>query len=720
MNQNYFVEIASILGIATILGFIGQKLKQPLVIMFLLAGILTGPAFLGIIQSYEQIELLANIGIAVLLFIVGLKLDLSLIKTTGPVALATGLGQIIFTSLIGFIISISLGINIINSAYIAVALTFSSTIIIVKLLSDKKEIDSLHGQIAIGFLIVQDIGAIVALIFLTTLGSTVVSETSSFMPFLFIFLKAIAFIAAIIIFMKLFIFKIIHKVANSQELLVLFAISWAIILGASSEVLGFSKEVGAFFAGVSLASTKYRDSIGSRLTSLRDFLLLFFFIDLGSRLDLSIVGDQLLKASILSFFVLIGNPLIVLAIMGFMGYRKRTSFLAGLTVAQISEFSLILAALGLSMGHIYKQTMGLITLIGIITILVSTYMILYSDIIYTFLSKFLNLFERKNPYRECCFNTIKKKPDTDIILMGLGNYGGVIANNLLQKNKTIIGVDFDPICLEKWAKKGVEVLYADIVDPEIHEHLPLSKAKWVVSTVRSKQLNITLLNNLKSLNYKGQIALTARGKADAVIYEKNGASMVFRPFVDAAEQAVDFLSHAMELLPKKTNWPINFLEFKINSNSKIAGSKIKDIPLRFETGVSILAVSRSGSVYYNPEPDYQIYPSDRLILVGSTDSLIQSEKLFKRFQEEINKKQNFKKEFVLEEFTVSNNSEFLNISLNDSNFRQKYNANVIGIKRNSSNIINPSPNEKILNNDKLLILGSIKTINKLKNNKNFI
>lgn len=368
----HFFEIATILILATLLGIVGQKLRQPLLIMFLATGILAGPAGLGIIASYDQIELLAHIGIALLLFIVGLKLDLNLIRTTGPVALATGLGQIIFTSIIGFAIALALDMSVISAAYVAVALTFSSTIIIVKLLSDKKEIDSLHGQIAIGFLIVQDIAAILALVALTTFGSPAGTEESVFMSSVIIAAKGLGMLGVIALLMKYVLKRLTRYLAHSMELLTLFAIGWAVFLGVGSEVLGFSKEVGAFLAGISLASTDFRDSISVRLISLRDFLLLFFFVDLGARLDWSAVGSQLGSAALFSIFVLIGNPVIVLIIMGIMGYRRRTAFLAGLTVAQISEFSLIVAALGLNLGHISMETMGLITLVGVVTIFVST------------------------------------------------------------------------------------------------------------------------------------------------------------------------------------------------------------------------------------------------------------------------------------------------------------------------------------------------------------
>jgi len=467
--MNTFIEIAVIMGLSALLGALGQKLKQPLIIMFLAAGILAGPAGLGIIESHEKIELLAHIGIALLLFIVGLKLDIKLIRTTGTVALATGLGQILFTSAIGLVIALAFGMTLISAAYVAVALTFSSTIIIVKLLSDKKEIDSLHGRIAIGFLIVQDIAAILALVGLTTLGSDMPEGGSPALGFIAVMLKGAALLAAVALLMKYVIPGVVERLARSQEMLVLFAIAWAVCLGAVSEMLGFTREVGAFLAGISLASTEYRESIGSRLTSLRDFLLLFFFIDLGARLDWSAVGSQLGASAVFSLFVLVGNPLIVCVIMGIMGYRSRTGFMAGLTVAQISEFSLIVAALGLGLGHITHETMGLITLVGVVTIFLSTYMILYSGNLYSLLAGPLRIFEREKPFRESAIDSFQTVPAADTIIVGLGNYGSGIADFLLRRNRKIVGIDFDPAALERWKKRGVPVLYGDMADPGIHE-----------------------------------------------------------------------------------------------------------------------------------------------------------------------------------------------------------------------------------------------------------
>jgi hypothetical protein len=189
----------------------------------------------------------------------------------------------------------------------------------------------------------------------------------------------------------------VHVLARQSELLVLAAVAYAVALAAGAVLLGFSEEVGAFLAGMSLASSSYREAISGRLTTLRDFLLVFFFIDLGTRFELSSAADQLLPALLFSLFVLIGNPIIVMVIMGFLGYRKRVSFKAGLTVAQISEFSLILVALGVSLGQVGGEVVGLVTAVGLITISASTYLIYGSDAIYDRIEPLLRVFERKQP-----------------------------------------------------------------------------------------------------------------------------------------------------------------------------------------------------------------------------------------------------------------------------------------------------------------------------------
>jgi Kef-type K+ transport system membrane component KefB len=527
-----FFEFAIILALAALFGLIGKTLKQPLIVMFIALGVVMGPAVLDIVKSKDNIHLLAEIGISVLLFIVGLKLDLRIIKSVGKIALLTGMGQVLFTSFFGYFIGLALGFSSLHSFYIAIALTFSSTIIIVKLLSDKKEIDSLHGQIAIGFLIVQDIVVIIMMIILSAIQKG--GETSLSQDIVRTLIAGGGLVVFTFVAMKWILPKLTNYLAQSQELLTLFSVAWAVSLAATGEYIGFSGEVGAFLAGMSLASSEFKEAISSRLVSLRDFLLLFFFVSLGADLDLTAISGQVTPALYFSLFVLIGNPIIVLIIMGIMGYRKRTSFLAGLTVAQISEFSLIFAGLGLAVGHINKEVVGLITLVGLVTIGLSTYLILYSHQIFNFLSPFLSVFERKNKLVEQ-ESTDLDSSDYNVIIIGIGRFGNRLADMLDKQTKiSYLGIDFDPSIIKDWRENNRPIIYGDIDDPDLLEIVPYKNADIIISTVHDLGLSKQLVNDLKRRQYKGEVFVTALTDKENIDLKHMGIENVLLPHSMAA------------------------------------------------------------------------------------------------------------------------------------------------------------------------------------------
>ena len=537
-----FYEIAALLVLAAGVGFVGLMLRQPLIVSFIAVGILAGPSVLDIARADDHIDLLAELGIAVLLFLVGLKLDLKLVRTLGPVALMTGLGQVAFTTVFGFLIGLGLGLDTTTSLYVAVALTFSSTIIIVKLLSDKREIDSLHGRIALGFLIVQDLVVVLAMIVLSAIGAGT-GEADPLAEVLQILGYGAAMLVAVGLFIRFAATPLVEQLARAPELLMSFAIGWAALLAAIGHYLGFGKELGGLLAGVSLASTPFREAIASRLAPLRDFLLLFFFIGLGAALDLSVLGASVFAALVFSAFVLIGNPMIVLAIMGALGYRKRTGFLAGLTVAQISEFSLIFMAMGVSIGHVSSEALGLVTLVGLITIAASTYMITYSHQLYERLEWSLGLFERRSAGRAEDFGTVAA-PSYDVIVFGLGRYGLGIAQELRSGGRRVLGVDFNPVAVRYARKAGFDVAYGDATDPELLAHLPLQHVAWVVSAVPEHDTGVThddprrsLIRVLSELRFEGRVAVAAHSADVVAGLRSAGADLVLMPFRDASAQA---------------------------------------------------------------------------------------------------------------------------------------------------------------------------------------
>lgn len=536
MELHAFPLVAIVLATAAVAGMIATRLRQPLIVAFIAVGILVGPAGVGWVVGDTTFELLARLGIAILLFLVGLRLDLHLIRTTGLVAVATGLGQVLFTSVIGFLIALAFGMDTVTALYVAVALTFSSTIIIVKLLSDKRELDQLHGRIAVGFLIVQDIVVVLTMIGLTAFGQ----RTAESVPvgIALVLAKGFGLLAGIVILMRYVLPWLIHHVARSQELLVLFGVAYATSVAALSEWLGFSSEVGAFLAGMSLASTRYRDALGARLVSLRDFLLLFFFLQLGTMLQFDEAAEELTAAAVFSVFVLIGNPLIVIAIMAALRYPVRVGFLAGLTVAQISEFSLILAALGLSLGHISSATVSLITVVGLITIGASTYLILYSHPLYERLKPWLSVFE---PRTDRTAEAADDPSRVDVILYGLGRFGGRLADHLSQDGHRVLAVDFDRNRVSNNDRDGVSAVFGSAEDIHFLENLPLHSARYVISTVPQLQVNMALLHDLRHHDFRGRIALTAHTARDNEQLRAAGADLVLNPFVEAATNIAETL-----------------------------------------------------------------------------------------------------------------------------------------------------------------------------------
>jgi Kef-type K+ transport system membrane component KefB len=544
MIDSIFYEIALLVLMAAALGLVGLVLRQPLVVAFIAVGVVAGPDLLGIVSSTDFIETLSQISIAVLLFLVGLKLDLALIRSLGKVAVSTGLGQVTFTAFFGFLLCLLLGLDWLTSLYVAIALTFSSTIIIVKLLSDKQEISALHGKIALGFLIVQDIFVVFAMVLLSAVGVRAGGDAGSFQGVILVVGGGLGLLVAVILFIRYAATPLLNLMSKSPELLVIFAVGWAAGLAAAADAIGLGKELGGLLAGVSLASTQYRDAINSRLASLRDFLLLFFFIHLGASLSLDGLSGQILSASILSLFVLIGNPLIVLAIMGALGYRKRTGFLAGLTVAQISEFSLIFMAMGLSLGHVTEDALGLVTLVGLVTIAVSVYMITWSHRLYQLFEPYLGMFERRTPYRENG-DSIVTLNNYDFVVFGLGRYGSRIGLRLKELGFRPLGVDFDPEAVASWRRLGLAAEYGDATDPDFLAHLDLQQVRAVVSAVPRERAALTeadpqmaLLHGLTSSGYRGKIFLSVQTMADTEDLIRRGASVILHPFDDAADYAV--------------------------------------------------------------------------------------------------------------------------------------------------------------------------------------
>jgi Kef-type K+ transport system membrane component KefB len=518
--MGFFLELSLILALATGVAIIMQKLRLPLLLGHILTGILAGPAVMQIIQGKETIEVFSQLGITALLFVVGLSLNPAVIREVGRVAVTTGIGQIVFTTAFGCLLALLLGYPFTTAIFIAVALTFSSTIIIMKLLSERGDEGRLYGKISIGFLLVQDLVATLILILISTFSkggdfAAALLTTSG---------KMLGIVFVLSLFAKFVLPNLSRQFAKSQEFLFLFSAGWGIGLAALFHALGLSIEIGALAAGVSLASSPYRFEITAKMRLLRDFFIVMFFVLLGAQLSWDSILAQLPHALVFSLFILIGNPLIVISIMGWMNYSKKTSFYAGLTVAQISEFSLILILLVAQKGLIPESVIPLVTIVGIVTIAASTVMILKADALYAWFAPYLGMFERAHPRKER-----QSKERYDALVFGCHRVGTEFLSILKKNRLKYLVIDFDPSMIENLKRQGVPCRYGDAHDNEFLEELNLAAAKIIISTIPETEVNMLLLQKAKKANMQTMVIVSAHTPEQAQALYGAKADYVIMP-----------------------------------------------------------------------------------------------------------------------------------------------------------------------------------------------
>lgn len=526
-GESILLELGIIIGIAAVFALIGRLIKQPTVIAYLITGIIIGPLFFNVLKSTELIQIFAHLGVAFLLFIVGLSLDFRALKEMKGVAFAVGIGQIVITSFVGFLIAVWMGFSNLSALFLAAALAFSSTVFVTKLLSDKKELDTLHGRITLGILIVQDFVAAIVLLLVPIIGSATA-------PLIGIqLLKGVMLIISIFLFSHLVIPGILSIAAKNQEVLFLFSIGWALMISIVFYLFGFSIEMGALIAGMSLASSKFSFEIGNKIKGLREFFVIIHLIFFGSLLLGPITPKLITSALIFSALLIIGTPVIVMSIMKFFGYKKQTSFMTGINISQISEFSLIIVFLSFTSGILAQETLSLVILVALITIGLSSYEIYYSRLLYRLVSPLLGIFDGKG--REPGIQA--KNGQYDIILFGYNRIGFSLVKSFEKLGKKFVIVDFNPKTITDLTRKGIPCIYGDANDVELLNSLNMHSVKVVISTIPDVSTNIEIKSAL--VNKKSIFIPTSHTIEDTKKLYRYGADYVIMPHFLGGE----FMAH---------------------------------------------------------------------------------------------------------------------------------------------------------------------------------
>jgi Kef-type K+ transport system membrane component KefB/voltage-gated potassium channel Kch len=560
---NFFLDLTVIICLAAVLAFVFRLLKQPEILAYILTGIIIGSFHFFQSSNQDILQTMSQIGVTLLLFMVGLEIKVSELFSLGKSLVIAAVGQVGLTLLGGFAIATFFGFDLLASFYIAMALTFSSTIIVVKLLSDKREMHALYSKFSIGILLAQDIVAI-ALLMLLSGFSTKTQGLDMLMNVILIFVKGGILVAVVTLLSRHFFPKFIESIAKSSETLFLVSLAWVFGLAAivSSPYVGFSIEIGGFLAGLALANTMANYQIIAKAKILRDFFIVLFFVLLGIQMSFANLQAIIVPAIFLSLFVLLVKPLLVTLVMAAIGYRKRTAFLTGLSLSQISEFSLILIFMGYKLGQINQKIVSLITAVGLVSFFVSTYGVINSKLLYRKIAPYLGFLEKSDMKKDEISEPEDslESLDNHVVVIGGDQMGESIMEALEDRDMDVVLVDFDPNILKKLKNKKVHWLFGDIADLDIQERAKLDQAKMVISTIPDAEDNILLLKELKHENRRAKVVMMALDSHDAKLLYKEGADYVILPHLAGGRQIAEIiLDNNLDKIEKLKEKDIKYL-----------------------------------------------------------------------------------------------------------------------------------------------------------------
>lgn len=539
--ENIFVQLAIILGISSGLGFLAFKLKLPLLIAYLVGGLLIASTAIFDPRASGALNFLPEIGIAFVLFLVGMELDLREIKSLGKPILLAGILQIFITTIIGSSIAKLLGFSPIESWYLGIGLSFSSTILVIKLLIDKRDVSSLYGKLAVGILLLEDLLAVLLLVVLTVGNSVLGLGLQQAFPILTLIAKAILLFGLALILSRYILLAVFKAVSGQSELLFITALAWCFIYISFAISLGFSVVIGAFLAGVALAQSPFHYQIQGKVKPLREFFVALFFVYLGTQVDFTEIGRIYPLVLVFTIYTLIAKPTIFLLILGIFGFRKHTLFQTALSLTHISEFSLILLLVGFQLGVVSQSALTTIALSGVLSMIFASLMITNSRMLYKKLSSVISFFEKKN-YKHFLEEGVIENLDGHVIVIGGHRMGGAIVKFLKDEKIPFLVLDFNPKQVENLAGIGVSAIYGDMGDPEVLDSLNLNGARMVISTAQDIEDNLLLLEEVKSKKITGlPLIVRAESVFEAEILYKRGADYVIIPEIVAGDLLTDKL-----------------------------------------------------------------------------------------------------------------------------------------------------------------------------------
>lgn len=537
-GEGILVDIGVAILSATVLAYLARLLRQPLLLAYIGAGVLIGPPGLGVVHNDRLITELSELGLAFLMFIVGLEIDLKKLVSSGRVGAPVAIGQVVLCSLIAFGAVRLLGFDGLQALYLGIASAFSSTMIVVKLLSDKSELDTVDGRLTLGILLVQDALAIVVLALQPNL------QNPSLLPILQSLVAGVVLVGGTLAVARFVLPPLLRWAAKSPEILLVSAISWCLLIGQLAVWADFSIAMGALIAGVTLSALPYTLDVVAKIRGLRDFFVTLFFVALGMQLELG-APRVLLTAVLLSAVVVASRFLTVAPMLYVAGYGWRIGVLSSLALAQAGEFALVIVSIGLALGQIDREVTSVMALTLVITSTLSTYMVLANHKVAQRITALLARVGVRDRTGDPDSPTAPAAPG--VVLLGFHRAASSLVHAARQSDQArpLLIVDFSPEVYRKLRALEVPVVYGDISHLDTLEHVGVEHARIVVSTVSDDFLrgtdNMTLLRTVRRLNPETRVIVCAETLAQARRMYAAGADYVVLPRVESARAFLDVI-----------------------------------------------------------------------------------------------------------------------------------------------------------------------------------
>lgn len=533
MASPLLLDIGLVILIATLLAYLARTLKQPLLVAYVLAGVIIGPMGLGIITSPEEINTLAELGVAFLLFTVGLEIDFRRLRSVGVASVLGGAVQMAASFIIGFGAAVLMGMDALVGTYMGLLLAFSSTMIVAKVLVDRNEIKTLHGRIMMGVLLIQDIVVILVLPVLGNLGMAFSPDVIAM-----IVVKGLGLFSIAVVLNRYAFKRLLDYAARSHEILFLTAIAVCFAFIGLAYSLGFSIAIGAFIGGIALAEFPYNLEIFGEMHSLRDFFSVIFFTSLGMQLDMGIISGMLPLFIVLLAVTVLVKPLILSLIYLFMGYGGRTASVIGLGMGQASEFSFILAVQGLALGHfggpeMSRAVYSVMVSVVVLSMVITPYFMNARNRIYSVFSGRFRVPLTDHLGTPKRVKRLEKKPKSDIrnhvVVFGCDVMGSKVVDYLREKRRRFIVAEHNPEVIRELSEEGVYTIYGDADNEDLLSASGLYKARLAIVTVPDPEISGFVIGKAKRFNKGIKIFARAHSEDEAEALYRAGADFVVVP-----------------------------------------------------------------------------------------------------------------------------------------------------------------------------------------------